>query len=167
MPVSRPVVAVNGRSYKWPDRPLVVVCIDGSEPDYTTKAMAAGRMPWLRGALARGTDLVRPEWDVVREEMFGPVSPVIRVADIDEAIAVANSTACGLSSGVCTNRLDYITRFVNELNVGTVNVREVPGYRVESSPFGGTKDSGLGIKEGVVEAMKGFTNVKTYSLPWA
>ena len=50
--------------------------------------------------------------------------------------------------------------------VGTVNVWEVPGYRIEMSPFGGIKDSGLGYKEGVVEAMKSFTNVKTYSLPW-
>ena len=75
-------------------------------------------------------------------------------------------TAYGLSSAVCTNRLDYITRFVAELDVGTVNVREVPGYRLELTPFGGIKDSGLGYKEGVQEAMKSFTNVKTYSLPW-
>ena len=74
--------------------------------------------------------------------------------------------AYGLSSAVCTNRLDYITRFVAELQVGTVNVREVPGYRLELTPFGGIKDSGLGHKEGVLEAMKSFTNVKTYSLPW-
>jgi acyl-CoA reductase-like NAD-dependent aldehyde dehydrogenase len=45
-------------------------------------------------------------------------------------------------------------------------VREVPGYRLELTPFGGIKDSGLGHKEGVQEAMKSFTNVKTYSLPW-
>ena len=64
---------------------------------------------------------------------------------------------------MCTNRLDYVTRFVSELNVGTVNVWEVPGYRLELTPFGGIKDSGLGYKEGVVEAMKSFTNVKTYS----
>ena len=81
-------------------------------------------------------------------------------------IRISNSTAYGLSSGVCTNRLDYITRFVAELEVGTVNVWEVPGYRIEMSPFGGIKDSGLGYKEGVVEAMKSFTNVRTYSLPW-
>ena len=47
-----------------------------------------------------------------------------------------------------------------------MNVREVPGYRLELTPFGGIKDSGLGYKEGVQEAMKSFTNVKTYSLPW-
>lgn len=121
-----------------------------------------------RGALYSPTvlDRVRPQMRLVREETFGPVSPVIRFSDIDEAIRIANSTAYGLSSAVCTNRLDHITRFVGELNVGTVNVREVPGYRLELTPFGGIKDSGLGYKEGVLEAMKSFTNVKTYSLPW-
>jgi len=120
------------------------------------------------GALYAPTviDGVQPEMNVVRTETFGPVSPVMRFRDIDDAIRIANGTAYGLSSGVCTNRLDYITRFVSELNVGTVNIREVPGYRLESTPFGGIKDSGLGYKEGVQEAIKSFTNVKTYSLPW-
>lgn len=121
-----------------------------------------------RGALYAPTVIDHVPFDapVVKHETFGPVSPVIRVKDIDDAIRVSNSTAYGLSSGVCTNRLDYITRFVTELRVGTVNVREVPGYRIEMSPFGGIKDSGIGIKEGVIEAMRSFTNVKTYSLPW-
>ncbi len=120
------------------------------------------------GALYSPTVLgnARPSMTVVREETFGPVSPIITFASIDEAIAIANGTAYGLSSSVCTNRLDHITRFVNELHVGSVNVREVPGYRLELTPFGGIKDSGLGYKEGVQEAMKSFTNVKTYSLPW-
>ena len=121
-----------------------------------------------RGALYSPTvvDQVRPEMLLVKEETFGPVSPIIRFKDIDEAIRISNGTAYGLSSGVCTNRLDYITRFVSELEVGSVNVREVPGYRLELTPFGGIKDSGLGYKEGVQEAIKSFTNIKTYSLPW-
>ena len=111
-------------------------------------------------------DRVRPEMTVVREETFGPVSPIITFGSIDEAIAIANGTAFGLSSAVCSNRLGDIMRFVAELQVGTVNVREVPGFRLELTPFGGIKDSGLGYKEGVQEAMKSFTNLKTYSLPW-
>ena len=98
--------------------------------------------------------------------LFATIAPVIRFRDVDDAIRIANSTDYGLSSAVCTNRLDYITRLVAELHVGTVNVREVPGYRLELTPFGGIKDSGLGYKEGVQEAMKSFTNTKTYSLPW-
>jgi DNA polymerase III gamma/tau subunit len=101
-----------------------------------------------RGALYAPTvlDRVDPTMTVAREETFGPVSPIIRFKDINDAIRISNGTAYGLSSSVCTNRLDYITRFVRELNVGTVNVREVPGYRLELTPFGGIKDSGLGYK---------------------
>jgi aldehyde dehydrogenase (NAD+) len=121
-----------------------------------------------RGALYSPTvlDRVTPGMTVVREETFGPVSPVIRFKTVEEAISIANSTAYGLSSSLCTNRIDLISRFVRELEVGSVNVREVPGYRLEMTPFGGIKDSGLGYKEGVVEAMKSFCNTKTYSLPW-
>jgi phosphonoacetaldehyde dehydrogenase len=121
-----------------------------------------------RGALYSPTvlDHVTPQMTVVRQETFGPVSPVIRFKTVEAAIRIANGTAYGLSSSLCTNRLDMITRFVQELHVGNVNVREVPGYRLEMTPFGGIKDSGLGYKEGVLEAMKSFTNTKTYSLPW-
>ena len=120
------------------------------------------------GALYSPTvlDHVTSDMSLVQEETFGPVSPVMRFHDLEDAIRMANSTAYGLSSAVCTNRLDVITRLVNELHVGSVNVREVPGYRLELTPFGGIKDSGLGYKEGVLEAIKSFTNVKTYSLPW-
>ena len=121
-----------------------------------------------RGALYSPTlvDHVLPHMTVAMQETFGPVSPVIRFKNIEEAIQISNGTAYGLSSAVCTNRLDYINRFVSELHVGTVNVREVPGYRLELTPFGGIKDSGLGYKEGVQEAIKSFTNLKTYSMPW-
>ncbi len=123
-----------------------------------------------QGALYPPTvvDKVPYDCELVHQETFGPVIPIIRCPDdITEVIRISNSTAYGLSSGVCTSKLEYITRFINELEVGTVNVWEVPGYRIEMSPFGGIKDSGLGYKEGVVEAMKSFTNVKTYSLPWS
>ena len=111
-------------------------------------------------------DHVPADCELVMEETFGPPIPIIRVRDADHAIQVANGTAFGLSSGVCTNRLDYINRFVNELETGTVNIWEVPGYRIEMSPFGGIKDSGLGYKEGVIEAMASYTTIKTFSLPW-
>ena len=121
-----------------------------------------------QGAVFPPTVVDHVPWDsdLVMEETFGPAIPIVRIGGIDEAISVANGTSFGLSSGVCTNRLDYITRFISELNHGTVNIWEVPGYRIEMSPFGGIKDSGLGYKEGVIEAMKSFTNVKTFSLPW-
>ena len=125
--------------------------------------------PGLEGALLPPIviDHVNPKSELVMEETFGPVIPIIRVSDEDdEVITISNSTAFGLSSGVCTNNFMRAKKYIQNLNVGTVNIWEVPGYRIEMSPFGGIKDSGLGYKEGVIEAMKSFTNVKTFSLPW-
>ena len=112
-------------------------------------------------------DHVDHKSELVLEETFGPIIPIIRVPDEDEeVIKISNSTAFGLSSGVCTNNFMRAKNYIKNLEVGTVNIWEVPGYRIEMSPFGGIKDSGLGYKEGVIEAMKSFTNVKTFSLPW-
>ena len=112
-------------------------------------------------------DGVNPKSELVLEETFGPVIPIIRVPDDDdEVIIISNSTSYGLSSGVCTNDFNRAKKYIKFLDVGTVNIWEVPGYRIEMSPFGGIKDSGLGYKEGVIEAMKSFTNIKTFSLPW-
>ena len=61
--------------------------------------------------------------------------------------------------------MSYLVDCVRELRCGTVNIREVPGYRTELTPFGGTKDSGLGVKEGVVEAMRAMTFTKLYTTP--
>ena len=105
--------------------------------------------------------------ELVMEETFGPIIPIVRVPDDDlEVMKISNSTQFGLSSGVCTNDFTRMQSYIEGLDVGTVNIWEQPGYRIEMSPFGGIKDSGNGVKEGVLEAMKFFTNVKTYSLPW-
>jgi aldehyde dehydrogenase (NAD+) len=136
------------------------------------KAVAQGARVLLggerRGALFAPTVVadVPRDAEMVVEESFGPLAPILAVHDLEDAIAVANSTAYGLSSGVVTNSIDKAIRAVKALRVGTVNINEVPGYRIECSPFGGVKDSGLGIKEGVIEAMKWMTTVKTFSLPW-
>ena len=125
--------------------------------------------PGRKGALLPPivVDHVDPKSELVLEETFGPVIPIIRVPNDDEAVMkISNSTAFGLSSGICTNNFMRAKKYIQGLNVGTVNIWEVPGYRIEMSPFGGIKDSGLGYKEGVIEAMKSFTNVKTFSLPW-
>ncbi|MEM1162877.1 MAG: phosphonoacetaldehyde dehydrogenase, partial [Pseudomonadota bacterium] len=125
--------------------------------------------PGRQGALLPPivVDHVPHDSELVMEETFGPIVPIVRVPDDDAAVmALSNSTAFGLSSGVCTNSLPRAQAYIEGLDVGTVNIWEQPGYRIEMSPFGGIKDSGNGVKEGVLEAMKFFTNVKTYSLPW-
>jgi aldehyde dehydrogenase (NAD+) len=129
------------------------------------KIRAGGRR---RGALLEPTvvsDVAR-DCRMIVSESFGPLAPVVKVRDLDDAILLANATAYGLSSGVVTRSLDRALEAVRRLQCGTVNINEVPGFRIENSPFGGIKDSGLGIKEGVIEAIKCFTTVKTFSLPW-
>ncbi len=125
--------------------------------------------PGRKGALLPPivVDKVNHSSELVLEETFGPIVPIIRVPDDDIEVArISNSTAFGLSAGVCTNNFKRMKFFIDALEVGTVNIWEVPGYRIEMSPFGGIKDSGLGYKEGVIEAIKSYTNIKTFSLPW-
>ena len=151
---------INDKTAELFDKRILVAEEDGAEILYH---------PGRKGALLPPIvlDNVNPKSELVLEETFGPVIPIIRVPDDDEkVIEISNSTDFGLSSGVCTNNLIRAKNYIQNLKVGTVNIWEVPGYRIEMSPFGGIKDSGLGYKEGVIEAMKSFTNVKTFSLPW-
>jgi len=136
------------------------------------KAVASGARV-LAGGNRDGTLLeptviadVPRDAEMVVQESFGPLAPILPVKNLDDAIALANGTAFGLSSGVVTNNMNAMHACVKGIRTGTVNINAVPGYRIESSPFGGVKDSGLGIKEGVIESMKYMTNVKTFSLPW-
>jgi putative phosphonoacetaldehyde dehydrogenase len=136
------------------------------------EALAAGAKVLFggerRGALLQPTVIsdVPRDCRMVVSESFGPLAPILTVRDLDDALALANSTAYGLSSGVVTTSLPSALKAVRTLRCGTVNINEVPGFRVENSPFGGVKDSGLGVKEGVIEAMKSYSFVKTFSLPW-
>lgn len=121
-----------------------------------------------RGALLAPTVIadVPRNCRMVVNESFGPLAPILVVKDLDDALALANSTTYGLSAGVVTTNLNHAIRAVRSLRCGSVNINEVPGYRVENSPFGGLGDSGLGIKEGVMEAIKSYSHVKTFSVPW-
>jgi len=137
------------------------------------KAAVAGGARVLLGGERKGAllpptviDRVPRDAEMVVCESFGPLAPIMGVRDLDDAIHLANSTVYGLSSGVVTRNMEWALKAVKLLRAGTVNINEVPGYRLENSPFGGIKDSGLGIKEGVIEAMKCMTTVKTFSLPW-
>jgi aldehyde dehydrogenase (NAD+) len=136
------------------------------------EAVASGARVLIGGG--RRCALVEPTVivDVPRDcrmvvcESFGPFAPILKVRDLDDALEVANSTAFGLSSGVVTTNLQSAIKAIKTLRCGTVNVNEIPGFRIESSPFGGIKDSGLGVKEGVIEAIKAYSYIKTFSLPW-
>lgn len=96
-----------------------------------------------------------------REEIFGPCASVIEVADFDEALAVANDTSFGLSSGICTTSLKHATAFRRHSAAGMVMVN-LPTAGVDYHvPFGGRKASSLGQREQGPMAMDFYTTVKT------
>jgi aldehyde dehydrogenase (NAD+) len=103
---------------------------------------------------------------IAREEIFGPVAAVIRVKDYDEALAVANDTEFGLSSGICTTSLKHASHFKRNADAGMVMVN-LPTAGVDYHvPFGGRKGSSYGPREQGRYAVEFYTTVKTaYTLP--
>ena len=98
---------------------------------------------------------------ISREEIFGPVASTIRVKDYDEALAVANDTDYGLSSGICTQSLKYATDFKRNAEAGMVMVN-LPTAGVDFHvPFGGRKGSSYGPREQGRYAAEFYTTVKT------
>ena len=98
---------------------------------------------------------------VSREEIFGPMASVIKVADYDEALAVANDTEFGLSSGICTTSLKLATDFRHNAKAGMVMVN-LPTAGVDYHvPFGGRKGSSYGPREQGSYAREFYTTVKT------
>ena len=98
----------------------------------------------------------RNEMKVVSEEVFGPVAIVEAVADFDAAIAAVNDSDYGLQAGVFTNSVDHMKQAHNELEVGGLMINNIPGFRVDSMPYGGVKSSGFG-REGLRYAMEEMT----------
>jgi len=98
---------------------------------------------------------------IAREEIFGPVAAVIRVKDYDEALAVANDTNFGLSSGIATTSLKHATHFKRNSEAGMVMVN-LPTAGVDFHvPFGGRKGSSYGPREQGRYAAEFYTTVKT------
>ncbi|WP_147944963.1 aldehyde dehydrogenase family protein [Microbispora sp. CSR-4] len=100
---------------------------------------------------------------VAREEVFGPVMIVQRVASVDEAFAAVNDSRYGLQAGVFTRSLDVAFRANRELEVGGVIIGDVPSYRADQMPYGGVKESGVG-REGLRSAMEDYTYEKVMVL---
>jgi len=118
---------------------------------------------YLQPALFTETD---NKMRINREEVFGPVASVVRVKDYDEALAVANDTEFGLSSGICTTSLKHASHFKAHAQAGMVMVN-LPTAGVDYHvPFGGRKGSSYGSREQGRYAAEFYTTVKTgYTLP--
>lgn len=87
---------------------------------------------------------VNPESCLAKEESFGPVLPVIKAQDEAEALRLANDTAYGLSSAVCTSDLEHGTRFAMQIDAGMTHINAITVADQPNAPFGGEKNSGLG-----------------------
>jgi glyceraldehyde-3-phosphate dehydrogenase (NADP+) len=96
---------------------------------------------------------------VVDEEVFGPVLTVHRYSTWDEALAMADASRYGLQAGVFTDSRTRVAQAFERLHVGGLLVNDVPTFRVDSMPYGGTRDSGLG-REGVRFAIEEMTERK-------
>ena len=94
--------------------------------------------------------------DIWNEEVFGPVVCVRRVQTLDEAVNDVNSSRFGLQASIFTSSLENAFRAIEQLEVGGVVVNEVPGYRSDTMPYGGVKNSGIG-REGPRFAIEEFT----------
>ncbi|MBB1156630.1 MULTISPECIES: aldehyde dehydrogenase family protein [Amycolatopsis] len=130
--------------------------------EWVDKAIAAGARLLAGGSVRDG--VLEPTvladvpdgvecWD---EEIFGPVVCLRTVSDVDEAFAAVNSSRYGLHASVYSRSLKTAFRALDELEVGGVVVNEVPGFRSDTMPYGGVKDSGIG-REGPRFAVEELT----------
>ncbi|MFI0423760.1 aldehyde dehydrogenase family protein [Spongiactinospora sp. 9N601] len=149
--------------------PLVSEAAAERVEQWIAEAVAAGGR-LLAGGTREGATIaptvltdVPADAKVNREEVFGPVMVLSRVAGVDEAFAAVNDSAYGLQAGVFTRSLDVAFRANRELEVGGVIVGDVPSYRADQMPYGGVKQSGIG-REGLRSAMEDFTYEKTMVL---
>lgn len=105
---------------------------------------------------------VRPDHTIAQQEVFGPVVGLIEVADLDEAIAVANGVEYGLSSGIVTNDLRAAHRFADEIQAGVLKINRPTSGLDPNVPFGGVKASSTNTyREQGSAALDFFTRVKT------
>jgi glyceraldehyde-3-phosphate dehydrogenase (NADP+) len=102
---------------------------------------------------------VPPFCQVMREEVYGPVTVVQRFRSLDEALHLANDVDYGLQAGIFTRDLQTAFRAATGLHCGGVMVNESTDYRIDAMPFGGVKGSGLG-REGIRFALQEMTEPK-------
>nr|WP_294998074.1 lactaldehyde dehydrogenase [uncultured Methanobrevibacter sp.] len=108
-------------------------------------------------------DNVREDMDLVVNETFGPVAPIMRVSSVEEAINVANNTEYGLQAGVFTKSYYDAMKCAQEIEAGTVFINKQSTFRTDNMPFGGFKNSGVG-KEGIKYAVDEMTKTKLIGL---
>jgi acyl-CoA reductase-like NAD-dependent aldehyde dehydrogenase len=132
--------------------------------DWLEDAKAKGAKVVAGGTVVDGSNLLLPtlvsnvslEMRIACKEVFGPVVTVTKVADLEEAIELANGTSYGLQAGIFTSDIGAALKAAHALQFGGVTINEAPGYRADQMPYGGIKDSG-NTREGPHYAMEEMT----------
>ncbi|QHC71840.1 NAD-dependent succinate-semialdehyde dehydrogenase [Rathayibacter sp. VKM Ac-2801] len=142
--------------------------------DQVERSIAAGAVVTIGGEVVVGDgfyyqptilDHVTPQHAAFTEETFGPVAAIIRVADVEEAIALANTTDFGLGAAIWTSDLERADRLARDVDAGAVFINSIVASDPRL-PFGGIKKSGYGRELGV-DGIREFVNVKTLSIGYA
>jgi succinate-semialdehyde dehydrogenase/glutarate-semialdehyde dehydrogenase len=155
--------------------PLITARALAKTEQLVQSAVAAGARVAHRSAVPQGLTGhfhaavvladVEPDADIVREEIFGPVAPIVTFTDEDEAVRYANDTEFGLVSYVYTGDLKRALQIPEAMDAGMVGVNR--GLVSDpSAPFGGVKQSGLG-REGAREGLNEFTEAQYFSIDWS
>jgi len=130
------------------------------------RLLYGGERMRLRGFYLAPTVIYEPQpaARVMREEVFGPVAPIVRFSKDEEAIEIANSIEYGLQAAVLTRDIARALRIARELRTGGVMINDSTRLRWDALPFGGVKLSGLGGREGVRSTITNMTEVKIISI---
>jgi aldehyde dehydrogenase (NAD+) len=150
--------AERARTVKWgnpqDEDTLVGPLINKRQLDNLLKRIAEARQAGVRELLSGKPEAlvvpphvfadVRNDMTVAREELFGPVAPLIRVRGEEEALRTANDTEYGLSGCVFTRDLERGARFAQRMECGMAHVNDQPVNDLPNCPFGGEKNSGVG-----------------------
>ena len=159
---------VRNLKYGDPNQPDTMVgpVINKTQLEHLLKHIAEARssgIPQLLGGEPSGQVLpphifrdVSNDHPIARDELFGPVAPILRAGTDEEALRIANSTEYGLSSAVFTSDLERGARFALRLEAGMSHVNDQPVNDLPNNPFGGEKNSGIG-RFGGKWAIEAFT----------
>jgi len=125
------------------------------------KILTGGRRnPNEKGLYYEATVMVdvQEDWDVMKLESFGPILPVVKVKDIEEAIAKANDSIYGLHGSVWTKNKEKAFSIAKRIETGSMAINDIHMmYGVACAPFGGVKESGLGSVNGQY-GLRGYTH---------
>ena len=105
-------------------------------------------------------DKVNMSMELIKDETFGPVMPILECQNIDDAIRIVNDTKFGLNASLISNDHSNINKFIKKVVVGGVRINAASSFRNEMLPFGGINKSGYG-RGGIIYAIKEMTNLKT------